>query len=230
MTRWMVRAAIGAALLAQVWPGSALAAQAVPYELMFRTGTLDALPRDVELVYDRTASYRMDPSTAEAATGEVHLDFEAGETGRGAGDVAVLDFVQGTGHRRIGKFPAEVGNPLAMYFGETVVAEVARITGGSPFYIRNRIKEALARSAEVTEATALFGDRRIDLTEVTIRPFADDPNRDRMAGFGELAITATLSGDVPGWYRSLQAEVPGSGDAPAWRLSLDLRPAQEEVE
>ena len=45
---------------------------------------------------------------------------------------------------------------------------------------------------------------------VTLRPFLDDPNRDRMMGFGDLELRVTMSDAVPGWYLSLVAEAPGA--------------------
>ena len=43
----------------------------------------------------------------------------------------------------VGTFPAGVANPLLLYFLETTVRATAEATGGSPYYIRNRIREAL---------------------------------------------------------------------------------------
>ena len=45
----------------------------------------------------------------------------------------------------VGTFPAGVANPLLLYFLETTVRATAEATGGSPYYIRNRIREALRR-------------------------------------------------------------------------------------
>ena len=40
-------------------------------------------------------------------------------------------------------FPAGGANPVLLYFLETTVRDLRRATGGSPYYIRNRMREAL---------------------------------------------------------------------------------------
>ena len=62
-----------------------------------------------------------------------------------------------------------MANPLLLYFLETTVRVMAEATGGSPYYIRNRIREALVAS----DLGAADGAER----EVTLTPFAADPNR-----------------------------------------------------
>jgi hypothetical protein len=116
-------------------------------------------------------------------------------------------------------FPASVGNPMIMYFYESVVRDMAETAGGSPFYIRNRVKDALVRPAEILEGEAEFQGRRVATRTIVLRPFADDPNRARMRGFGDLELRVTMSEAVPGWYLSLVAEAPDAAGSPAAYLS-----------
>ncbi|ARE39104.1 hypothetical protein RGUI_0963 [Rhodovulum sp. P5] len=175
------------------------------YHLLFRTGTLDAMPAGAALVYRRDVENSLLPQAAERDSGRIIV-------GTGPEDDVVMTFEQGDKRRLIGTFPASIGNPMIMYFVETVARDMAETAGGSPFYIRNRLKEALVRSAEVHEVQAAFDGHGVEAQTLTLRPFEHDPNRQRMYGFADIALTVTMSDDVPGWYHTLRAEVPGTED------------------
>ena len=117
--------------------------------------------------------------------------------------------------RKIGPFPVSGGDPSLTFFLETVARDMAALTGGSPFYIRNRIKEALFRGGEV----AIQDGRRI----ARFRPFADDPRRDRMFGFDSLTLRFALD-DPSRPIRQMLAETgPLAGDRPAYRNEMVLK-------
>ncbi len=217
MPRTIAAIVLAAVAYAAAASPSGAAEDAAAYDLLFKTGTLDALPRDGELIYARTVIRGDSPEAAERATGSLALDFIGGDP-----EQASLQFRKDDKHSTIGTFPASVGNPVIMYFVETVVRDMAEIAGGSPFYIRNRVKDALVGPAEIETTTIEFGDARMPAKVVTMHPFADDPNRDRMAGFGDLTLTVVMSEDVPGWYNSLSATVPADDGAPAYASSITL--------
>ncbi|MEI4485048.1 hypothetical protein V8J36_02515 [Frigidibacter sp. MR17.14] len=101
------------------------------------------------------------------------------------------------GDTPIAEFGLGSANPIVLYFLEGVVREMAQETGGSPFYIRNRMREALSR-------TAIAGA----VTEV--QPFDKDPNRGQMGDWGGLTLEFTADRAVPGGVQALQAQL----DAP----------------
>ena len=109
----------------------------------------------------------------------------------------------GTRERVIGPFPISSGDPVLTYFLESTVREMAALTGGSPFYIRNRVKDAVFRGGEVL----VEGDHKV----VTLHPFADDPNKARMQGFEALVVTFTLDADPKKPIRDMRAEAAGPG-------------------
>lgn len=190
------------------------------YDLIFRTGTLADVPTDRALEYERTVVIAADPERAARNTGAVRLAFEDEETAR-------LEFTQGEKGRVVGAFPATVGNPIILYFVETVLRDVAQQAGGSPFYVRNRIKDALVKPAEIEDVKARLGDDEVSARRVTLRPFEADKNRDKMRGYGDLALTFTMSEAAPGWYLSLVAEAKSpSGGGPIYANELILRPAE----
>lgn len=100
--------------------------------------------------------------------------------------------------RKIGPFPVSGGDPVVVFFLENTARDMASLTGGSPYYIRNRIKDAVFRGGEVTRAG--------DVTTVTLKPFADDPNAARMHGFETLTMRFVLGPDPRAPIREFVAE------------------------
>ena len=198
---------IGAACVAALLTLSPAAAElsgTQTYDLLFKNGTLDDISNDAALVYDRTVSNALNPDADARDTGEIRLSFDEE---RGS-LLASLQFTQGEKYRNLGSFPASVGNPMIMYFYESVIRDMGESAGGSVFYIRNRIKEALVTPTEAVSGEAEFQGRTIPTTTVTLRPFEGDPNAQAMQGWGELEMTVTMSEEVPGWYYTLTAKAP----------------------
>lgn len=212
--RW-IGSVLSVCMLLAALPAAGGSAAVETYDLLFRSGSLDGTDRDATLSYHRRVTNRLVPAADERDSGTISLSFVPGNQ-------AQLEFSRDDGkHRNLGSFPASVGNPMIMYFVETVVRDMAESAGGSPFYIRNRVKESLVRPAETVEETARFHGRTVPAVTVTLRPFSGDPNAARMRGFGDLALTVTMSEQVPGWYLSLRAEAPGAeGGAPVYSSVL----------
>ncbi|MGB3246590.1 MAG: hypothetical protein WBB25_18805 [Sulfitobacter sp.] len=174
------------------------------YNMLFKNGTLDGIDRSSELIYARAVSNALDDESGDRNTGDIALSFREGQA-----EMAMLEFRQDGKHRSLGTFPASVGNPMIMYFYESVVRDMAASAGGSPFYIRNRVKEALVQSSDVQEGEAVVDGQTVATQTVRMFPFEGDPNVDRMKGFGDLELRVTMSEAVPGWYMSLIAEASG---------------------
>jgi|GEM_PF-4589201 len=127
-----------------------------------------------------------------------------------------LSVVHADGGRIVlGRFPAEGGNPLVLMVLERVVRDMAGLAHGNPHYVRSHLRDAL-RTLEV-DGSAPPGKTAGDLTDpltgatvagcrLRLRPFADDPHRDRMGAFADLDLEADLSPAVPGGVLRLSAE------------------------
>lgn len=169
------------------------------YEFLFREGTLDAIPESAALDYQRIVSAPGSRSLEVRNTGPIRLQLTPD-------GMAEIHFGTQGMRRRVGAFPASIGNPLAMYFLETVVRDLSGLAGGSPFYMRNRIKAELLRQHPVHDVTVQFGDREVKAHSIVLYPFRDDPASDRMRGVETLALSVTFSSEIPGWYYALKAE------------------------
>ncbi|MBP0484698.1 hypothetical protein [Sagittula salina] len=189
------------------------------YDLLFREHTLDDVEPGQTLTYTRAVSNTLNPAAAERDSGQIEMSFD-----KERALMAVLELKrEDDKHRGLGRFPASVGNPMIMFFYESVVRDMAESAGGSPFYIRNRVKDSLVKSSEVIAGEAEVDGKVIPTQSVTLRPFENDPNADRMKGFDELELEVVMSDEVPGWYVSLTASVPGEGKAPTYLSEIDFR-------
>lgn len=111
----------------------------------------------------------------------------------------------------VGAFASGVANPLLLYFLETTVRATAEATGGSPYYIRNRIREALVAAdlgAELGADAGAGGAAR----EVTLIPFAGDPNRAKMGAFADLSLRLRFDPARPERILELSADTAPGGE------------------
>ncbi|MEM9628901.1 MAG: hypothetical protein AAGA21_21910 [Pseudomonadota bacterium] len=193
-----------------VEPQAAAADGKETYDLLFRDGTLDAIDPEMALLYRRDVTNRIKPEAAARDSGDLSLTVNPSDA-----TMVQLKLSKDGKHRALGQFPTSVGNPMIMYFYETVVRDMAESAGGSPFYIRNRVKDALTQPAVSEEGEAVVDGKNVSTVTVLLKPFENDPNKARMQGFGDLEMRVTMSEEVPGWYLSFVAETAPASSADA---------------
>jgi hypothetical protein len=138
--------------------------------------------------------------------GRLALALVDGPDGR---ELALTRRADGT-ERPVADFPAGGANPVLLYFLETTARGMAEATGGSAFYIRNRMREALGAAGPGEGAPP----------EVAMRPFADDPSRERMGAFADLVVRVGYDADQPGRLLELSADTPPGAGGYHHRLTL----------
>jgi hypothetical protein len=184
-------AALGLALALGLAAGPAPAAS--PTQLLFDTPHFAAAVPGEALRYQRRRvsdpAFGLGPDLAEAVT----------VTPLAGGATEVTLTPEGGRTRTLAPFEGVPGNPLLMLFLENTVRAVAQATGGSPFYLRNRMKAALRDGLSESEGEG-------GLTVLTAQPFAADPNAARMGPFGGLTLRFELAAAEPGAFRLLRAE------------------------
>lgn|GEM_PF-859130 len=136
------------------------------------------------------------PSFRQIRDGRVVLS-EAADASDGK-PVLQLEQTAGSHSRRIGPFPVSGGDPVVVFFLENTARDMAVLTGGSPYYIRNRIKDAVFRGGSVQQEGGI--------TTIVARPFEGDPNADRMGGFASLELRFVMGKDARAPIRELVAE------------------------
>lgn len=198
-----IRAALLAASLA-IWLAPPLAAGSFS-DLVMAPGTLSDMP-EAGLAYSLTRNLppRPEPVPGQEATPLPQPIAEGSLTARlapGAGgtELVLRRLEDGTAQPEI-TVPAGGPNPVLLFFLENTVRVIAAETGGSPFYIRNRMREALGGAA----LAAGTGPQTL-----TLHPFAEDANRERLGAFGDLALSITFDPAEPGRLIELKADTGG---------------------
>lgn len=133
--------------------------------------------------------------------------------GSGAsGPVMVLTLEESGRGGAVAEFPARGPNPMLLFFLENVVRNGVMQTGGSPYYLRNRIKDALVGAA--------LGTDRDGVAVVELRPFEADPNIGRMGDFGALVLTLIYDPADPGRLVELKADTGTGAKGYSERMTL----------
>lgn len=216
-----------AALVLALGGGAALAGEA--QDRLFALGALGDVETGQTLVYDfsRAGTFPADTLTPVEG-GEARLTLTPGAAGESRAALAeVRD--DGTVLASFEPFPADAGNPMFMVFMEEAVSGMAKLTGGSPFYIRNRMREALGAQDVVEEVKVVYGGQELAARQLTFQPFLRDENAARMGqAFVDLAIRFVMSDEVPGEFVAMEAVTgPGEGGAPLFDLKMDLTAVEE---
>jgi hypothetical protein len=167
-------------------------------ELLMAPALFEAAPVGSAVVYDEDRGV---PDVAgmtveDVADGRVRLEVVA------PGEMRLVR-QEGGEAVPLGTFPSGAANPLLLYFLETTVRVMAEATGGSPYYIRNRIREALVAS----DLGSVQGEAR----EAVLAPFTHDANRDRMGAFGSLVIRLRFDPEAPSRILELSTDT-AAGD------------------
>jgi hypothetical protein len=165
-------------------------------ELLMAPALFEAAPVGSAVAYgeDRSVPDAAGMTVEDVADGRVRLEVVA------AGEMRLVR-EEGGEAVPLGTFPSGAANPLLLYFLETTVRAMAEATGGSPYYIRNRIREALVAS----DLGSVQG-------EAVLAPFTHDANRDRMGAFGSLVIRLRFDPAEPSRILELSADT-AAGDA-----------------
>lgn len=139
------------------------------------------------------------------------------KVGAGAPDKRELkvDFLSGPRKLQLATVEGGTGNPVILYFLERDIRDMHDRLGGQEAFFRKRIRLALAERATVKPVKLSFAGRMVEGNEVTIKPYVDDPLKDRLRQFVTKTYVFTLSDAIPGGVHELRTHVDAAGGTPA---------------
>ncbi|GLK81017.1 hypothetical protein [Methylopila turkensis] len=194
-----------------------------------------AAPTAVELVFEQpylakidagaALSYRFERKTDDKGLSpsfedSVTLKLSNDEKGR---KEAVVDMFTGSRARTVGPL-GTAGNPVVIALLEQDVREMQKVLGGSPYYIRNRMRDAINDGGVVEAVKVEFDGRSVDGWRVTLKPFTKDVERERFKDFAERSYELIFSDAVPGGLYKLVTVTPKKGaEAPLLVENLTLQ-------
>ncbi len=134
-----------------------------------------------------------------------------------------------TGPRRLALPEVEQaeGNPVTLFFLERDIREMNRRTKGSVSYFRKRLRMALYEGATVSDVEVQYRGKAVAARQILIRPYANDPNRERFSQLAAKQYVFVLSDAVPGTVVSIRSGVAGAdGGTPVLDEELLIDGAQ----
>ncbi|ACL60814.1 hypothetical protein [Methylobacterium nodulans] len=113
-----------------------------------------------------------------------------------------------TGERRqpTAHYENMAGNPLLAQFLEYHVLDVAKALQGNPRYLKNAIRRAMREGGTVTPTEVAVQGAKHPGWRVVLRPFVNDPVKDKLRGFDSLTYTFVVSPAVPGQIVSIDVD------------------------
>jgi hypothetical protein len=172
--------------------------------LLFMSNHLAALTPPMTLRY----SFRKSGSLEEGFEDKVSVVLA--KRADGACCASVGEFLTGARRLNLPELPAAEGNPVILYFLEYDVREMQRLTKGSQFHFRKRIRMAVYQGATLRDVSLAYRGKTVKGTEIEISPYLDDPNRPRFEKLARKQYVFTLSEAVPGGVYAIRTQV---GDA-----------------
>jgi len=121
--------------------------------------------------------------------------------------IAAVDITRGDRHTEAGPFPTMNGNPISLVLLERDVKEMAQLTKGSPFYIRNRVRDSIA-SGTVEATTFDYAGKPMEGWKLTMAPFANDPNKEKLLELAGRRYEFLFSDAVPGGLYAIRVVTP----------------------
>lgn len=193
--------AVLAALVAHPAAADAISAAET---LLFQTNHLQNVRAPATLTY----AFHKEGSAAPGFDDEVRLVLADGKP------TATLQFL--TGARQVAAPPVDnpEGNPVLLGFLEHDIAEMQRLTGGARNHFRQRIRLALAESAQVRASHFSYAGKTVDGSEIVIQPYQTDPMRARFEQYAGKRYTFVVSPQVPGGVYQVRAAAAGAAGGP----------------
>ena len=211
-----------------------VAAAALSFALLFGPGTARAESSEIsraetllfmsphlkELQPPRRLHYAFHKSgTLEKGFSDtVDIDITTGPDGSKKG---VVRFFSGKRQIKYPEVERAEGNPVLLFYLEREIREMSRLTGGQPNHFRQRIRTALAQSAQIKDVDIRFGGRTMRAQQITISPYDSDPNRERFERLATKQYVFTICETIPGVVYEMRGVVAAPGGSSTDEAVID---------
>ena len=164
-----------------------------PEKILFQSNHFGTINKPTRVYY----AYHQEAAAPDAFDDTVTLTISKANAD-GTASVAA-QFLTGSHAIPIAPINHAQGNPAILGFLERDITEMKRLTGGSTNYFRKRLRLALAApDAAIKTITVNYAGRPVAAQEITVRPYVDDPLKDRFGKFAGKGYVFVISVAVPG--------------------------------
>lgn len=120
---------------------------------------------------------------------------------------------------------SKAGNPVIVAILEQDVVEMNKTLGGSPFYFRIRLKDALAEEKAAEPTKVEYNGKTLDGWKISLKPFADDAkNRGKLKEYANRTYELTFADGVPGGLYALKTVTPKADGGALLTEELTISP------
>jgi hypothetical protein len=130
----------------------------------------------------------------------------------------VFDFLSGENHVEYSPAMGYRGNPVIIHFLERDISMMARDTGGSNGFFRNRIRDAFQKPDKIEEVSFQLNGKTLKGTQIVVTPFVANRYVDNFKMFEHKRYEFIFSDDVPGGVYRIHTQVP---DAKSRQVLID---------
>lgn len=176
--------------------------------LLFGTPQWDGAPAGVTIryTYDKVTA---GPSFGASFKDQIVLTLGAGDDAQSR--VAAVQMFSGPNRKPAGPFRSDGQNPVLLVVLEDNIQELSKLFKANPRYLKNAIRKAWRDNAKVEPAQDTIGGKQVAVTRVTVMPFVDDPESDKMMGLQTMAYVVDIANDVPGTIAVIDIHAAAQG-------------------
>ncbi|MGY0193727.1 hypothetical protein ACWA7J_01485 [Leptothrix sp. BB-4] len=167
------------------------------------------LPAKIGYHFHQASTLKDEPNFDDRVTISIEALAKGGGCCKASGE-----FLSGPRRLSLPEVEQAEGNPVTLYFLERDIREMNRRTKGSASYFRKRLRMALYEAATVSDIEVQYRGKTVPARQILIRPYRDDPNKDRFTQLATKQYVFVLSDAVPGTVVSIRSGVAGADGAP----------------
>ena len=139
---------------------------------------------------------------------------------------AEVKMFSGVNAKPAGPFQSDIQNPVLLLVLEENVQELSKVFQGNPRYLKNAIRTAWRDAAKIESVPVSVDGKSLPGTRITIQPFLDDAEKDKMMGLDSMVYIVEIADGVPGQIATIDIHGPGNGVP---KFSETLRYASEKT-
>ena len=163
-----------------------------------------------------TITYSYSKKTTEPAFGpsfddhiSMKLDAGADPTRR----TVEVKMFSGVHAKPAGPFDSVEQNPVLLLVLEENVQEFSKMFKANPRYLKNAIRKAWRDDAKIVATDVMVDGKSVPGTRITVTPFVNDPETDKMLGLEGATYVVEIADSVPGLITSIDIRAPETGPA-----------------
>ena len=117
----------------------------------------------------------------------------------------------GANARAAGPFNSEAQNPVLLLALENNVQELSKLYKANVRYLKNAIRKAWRDDAKIVDVPVMVDGKSVPGTKITVTPFSNDPEKDKMMGLEGMTYTVEIADSVPGNIATIDIRAPADG-------------------